>query len=191
MKTFYRVKIIVKLLLLRSDLYKYCFITGMLIISGITELYAQPEINYAVHANIIFRFTKYINWPQSRKYGDFVIGVAGNTSLYNELKTFTANKTVGVQKIVIQKFLPTESSFNCHILFVGTESNRILKKIAAFTAGTPVLLVSESDGFASIGSCINFTLLDEHLKLEINKNSIQQRNLDIASELLQLGIIVK
>ena len=38
---------------------------------------------YAVHANIIYRFTKYINWPDDRKTGDFVIGVVGDTPLYD------------------------------------------------------------------------------------------------------------
>jgi hypothetical protein len=33
--------------------------------------------------------------------------------------------------------------------------------------------------------------VDDRLKLEINKTNIEQRNLRIASELLELGIIVK
>ncbi len=46
------------------------------------------------------------------------------------------------------------------------------KRIAASTAGTPTLLVTESEGLSRKGACINFVLVDDHLKLEINKKAI-------------------
>jgi hypothetical protein len=155
------------------------------------KLQAQQGRNYAIHANIIYRFTKYIDWPEDKKTGDFIIGIVGDSPLYEELKDFTANKTVGSQKIVVKRISSAATYGNCHILFICEDESGSLKKIAALTAGTPVLLLSESEGLAHKGSCINFIIIDEHLKLEINKNNIGQRNLGIASELLSLGIIVQ
>jgi hypothetical protein len=152
---------------------------------------AQDETNYAVHANIIYHFTKYIDWPDIKKSGDFVIGVTGNSSMYDELKKNIADKMVGHQKIVVKKFSTSAKDFNCHILFVGDDESDRIKSIVAKTAGTSTLLVSESDGLAQKGSCINFVTVSDHLKLEINKTNIEQRSMDIASELLQLGKIVK
>lgn len=145
---------------------------------------------YAVHANIIYRFTKYINWPDDRKTGDFVIGVVGDTPLYDELKIFTSNKTAAGQPFVIKKFPPNAAVYNCHILFVCDDESASVKRIAAATAGTPTLLVTESEGSSRKGSCINFIIVDDRLKLEINKTNIERRSLDIASELLNLGIVV-
>lgn len=150
---------------------------------------AQQETNYAVHANIIYHFTKYINWPTEKKSGDFIIGVVGETRLYDELKSSTAGKTVGAQKIVIREFSPSATSFDCHILFITDQESRRIKKIASIISST--LIVSESDGMAQKGSCINFTIVRERLKLEINKNNIQKRNLNIATELLKLGTIIE
>ena len=152
---------------------------------------AQQGINYAVPANIIYRCTKYIDWPDYKKSGDFIIGIVGDSPLYDELKSFTDNKTVGNQKIVIKKFSSSADSYNCHILFISEDESGSLKKIAVKIEGTATLLISESNGLAHKGSCINFIVVDEHLKLEINKTNIEQRNLSIASELLSLGIIVK
>lgn len=145
---------------------------------------------YAIHANIIYRFTKYINWPDDKKTGDFVIGVIGDTPLYDELKIFISNKTASGQPFVIKKYSTTASSYNCHILFVSDDECGSLKRIAATTAGTPTLLVTESEGLSRKGACINFVIVDDRLKLEINKSNIERRSLDIASELLTLGIIV-
>src|SRR5258706_13101770 len=60
---------------------------------------AQDEINYAVHANIIYHFTKYINWPDDKKSGDFIIGVTGNSPIYEEFKKDIAAKFVGNRSV--------------------------------------------------------------------------------------------
>ena len=180
-----------KSILSRGFLYKIFFFLNLFLLLNIDKTQAQQNDNYALYANIIYRVTKYINWPQDKKSGDFVIGIVGDSPLYDELKSFTANKTVGSQKIVIKTFSSSASSYQCQILFINEDESRSLKKIAAVTAGTSTLLMSEYYGLASKGSCINFIIVAEHLKLEINKNNIEQRNLNVASEFLTLGIIVK
>lgn len=164
---------------------------GALILFSFSKLYAQDELDYSVHANIIYHFTKYVNWPSNKNTGDFVIGVAGETPLVDELKKAVAGKRAGGQNIVVKKFSASASSFNCHILFISDVASPSLKKIVSATADDPVLLVTENPGFAKKGSCINFIITNDKLKLEINKNNIQQRGLQIASELLQLGVLVK
>src|ERR1700757_4208912 len=147
---------------------------------------AQVVVDYTVNANIIYRFTKYIDWPDNTKKGDFIIGVIGNSPLYDELKNFTSNKTVGNQKIVVKKFSPSSASFDSQILFVESGESRNLKRIALQTEGTAILILSEFKGLAQKGSCINFVFENDHLKLEINKTNIQKRNLSIATDLLNL-----
>lgn len=168
-------------------------IAGLLIVLLVTspETSAQQTADYAIQANIIYHFTKYIDWPDYKKSGDFIIGIIGDTRLYDELKKSIANKMVGNQKIIVIKFSSSVTSFNCHILFIPDNESGSIKKIVSRTAGTSTLLVSESEGLAKKGGCINFIIVSGHLKLEINKNNIEQRELSIASELLQLGKIVK
>lgn len=169
--------------------YKAILIIAFLLFSHLYEAWAQNA--YTVHANIIYHFTKYINWPDEKKTGEFVIGVVGDTPLYDELKNFTSKRSAAGQPIVVKRLTSNASAYNCHILFVDDESSNSIKRIAASTAGTPTLLVTESEGLSRKGACINFVLVDDHLKLEINKANITSRSLDIASELLNLGIIVK
>jgi hypothetical protein len=163
----------------------------LLILSAALKTHAQSGTDYAVHANIIYHFTKYINWPEDKKSGDFIIGIIGESPLSEKLKAFIANKTVGGQKIVIRKYAASAQSFNCHILFIGDDESSSVKKIAAATASTSILIVTETEGLAHKGSCINFVIVDERLKLEINKRNIEQRDLGIATELLNLGSVVK
>jgi hypothetical protein len=154
-----------------------------------THCSAQQATDYRVHANIIYRFTKYVEWPGKRG-GDFVIGIVGDSPLYEDLTTLTVGKSVGDQRIVIKKFSAGATAYNCSILFISQDESRSLKRIALLTSDLPVLLVTEDNGLAKKGSCINFIIVDDHLKLEINKNNILSRNLNIASELLKLATIV-
>ncbi len=148
---------------------------------------AQNTMDYSVHANIIYHFTKYIDWPANRKSGDFIIGVVGETLLFDELKKIIANKkSWGTKKIVIKHFSPSQTSYDCQILFLNEEEGGSLKKIALRTENNSVLLVCEEEGAASKGACISFSIVSDRLKLEINKNNIDQRNLSIANELLRL-----
>lgn len=152
---------------------------------------AQSLVEYSVHANIIYHFTKYIDWPDNKKDGDFIIGVVGDTPLFDELKKVIANKMAGNQKIIVKNISPSNTSFDCHILFLSEEEFSSLKKISARIAESSILLVCEDEGAASRGACINFKIESQRLKLEINKINIQQHRLNIASELLRLGTVVK
>lgn len=176
--------------LLNQHWYKLVWLMAFFLLQAASKIQAQQEVDYAIHANIIYHFTKYIEWPDNKKNGDFIIGVVGETPLYNELKKNVANKTVGNQKIVVEKFSASARFFNCQILFISEGENRNLKKINAATTVTSTLLVTEN-GMSRKASCINFIIVQEHLKLEINKDNIEQRGLNIATEFLSLGKIVK
>ena len=152
---------------------------------------AQSPVEYSIHANIIYHFTKYIDWPDNKKDGDFIIGVVGDTPLFDELKKVIGNKTAGNQKIIVKRFSSSNNSFDCQILFLSDEESSSLKKISARIAESSILLVCEDQGAASRGACINFNIESQRLKLEINKINIQQHRLNIASELLRLGTVVK
>jgi hypothetical protein len=171
-----------------TEFSKSLLLTGILLFS-LNTTRSQPT--YSVHANIIYHFTKYIDWSADKKTGNFVIGVLGSHPLYDELKRSLAHKKVGHQAIIIKKLSKSATAFDCHILFIGDDDRGSLKRIVAATAGTATLLVTESEGAARKGSCINFLIIEDCLTLEINKTNIERKNLQIATELLSLGVLVK
>ena len=56
---------------------RWIFLLLFFILFGLPELYAQQASDYTIQANIIYRFTKYIDWPKASRVGDFTIGVVG------------------------------------------------------------------------------------------------------------------
>jgi len=151
---------------------------------------AQRLVDYAVHANIIYHFTKYIDWPESRKNGDFIIGILGDSPLYDELTKTVQRKSANGRRIIIKHISLSEDLAGCHIIFIPTEESLAIRKLVSKTARLSVLLVAEDDGMANRGAAINFVIVGDRLRLEINKESIEMHQLNIASELLRLGKLV-
>src|SRR6185436_13251163 len=142
----------------------------LILILGAKTSKAQT-IDYSLHANIIYHFTKYIEWPIEQRNGDFVIAIVGDSPLFNELKKTTLNKMAGNQKIIIKQFSAKQESFDCQILFISEDASGALKKIISSTQNLPVLIVTEEEGLGQKGSCINFEIINNLLTLEFNKIS--------------------
>ena len=53
------------------------------------------------------------------------------------------------------------------------------------------LLIGESTGFAAAGGAINFLIINNLLKFEINSKAILQRGFMINVELLKLAILIE
>jgi hypothetical protein len=82
--------------------------------------YQQKEdivmINAKCKAIYLYNFTKYIEWPEDYKTGNFVIGVYGNyPMLLTELNRMASTKTAGSQKFEIKSVNTVEAASKYHI----------------------------------------------------------------------------
>lgn len=116
----------------------------------------------------VYNFTKYIDWPESTKDGDFIIEVLGHKSVFDELQKITAGKFVGAQKIVVKHVTSPDKIGNNQVLFLGHWQTRHLEKIKSKITGKPVLLISEFEGLIDKGSTINFVIRNGAIKFELN-----------------------
>ena len=84
--------------------------------AGTFRTTAQQNSNYALHANNIHRFTKYINWLCYGNQGDFLNGIIRDTPQRDERQDFTSNKTVGIGKIVVKEMPSSSGTYDCNFL---------------------------------------------------------------------------
>jgi hypothetical protein len=98
------------------SLFKALLVISIFLFFPFPEGWAQS--NYSLQAHIIHRFTKYVNWPNEKKADDVVIGIAGDTPLYDELTRFTKNKAAGGRPVVVKKFPASAPNYNCQLLFI-------------------------------------------------------------------------
>lgn len=157
----------------------------MFIILNVNFLNAQIERYYAA---FMYQFTNYIEWPN--KYSEFVIGVAGNSSIVPQLQQLAAEKKVGNIPIVIKVWNNIDDIGQCNIIFVPESQNGNLQAILNKVENKPILVVTESPNLIKNGANISFVKVEGKLKFELNKTSSTKMGLNILSALERFALNV-
>ena len=79
----------------------------------------------------------------------------------------------------------------CQILFVSTSERYNVEQIVEQAKGFPILTVGDTEGFAERGIDINLLVVENRVKLEINKQCLDTKGFKVSSELLDLATIVR
>ncbi len=163
---------------------KKLLILILLCICGLTKGYSQMGKTQAM---FIYNFSKLVKWPSSYSQGNFVIGVIGESDTYSALLEFTKNKRVGPQTILVKKFNDTKDITDCHILFVSSDKNSKMNEIVAKIKTQNSLVISETKGSIKSGSAIDFLIVDNKLRYQINISNAEKYNLVVSKSLVDLA----
>lgn len=145
------------------------------------------EQNYRFHKVFFYSFTKYIEWPEEKKKGEFVIAVLGNSEITPLLKEMAEIKKVGDRNIKVVQIETVSQGDYYHILFVPSDQNQNFSAIKNAVNNKPCLLVTESEGMARNGSMINFKDVGGKLRFEVNTNKLESSGLKMSQELTRFG----
>ena len=138
-------------------------------------------------ALFIYKFTQYMEWPTSKQTGDFKIGVLGSSPITNELKAFTAKRTVGQQKIVVEEIMSIADCPKYHIVFVPAKASSNVGEIAKSVVNKGVLVVTDKQGMAAEASGINFIKDAGQQSFEISVKHLTEHGVKAGKSLLSLG----
>jgi len=152
---------------------------------------ASEEANAKIKAIYIYNFTKYIEWPETYKDGNFVIGFLGTSSaLLSELYKMSETKKVGTQSIQIKNITSVDNSDKFNIIYILTDNSTQLSEVVSKVKGKSTLIVTDKPGLAKQGSGINFVIVENKQKIELNKSNIEKYKLKIASTLVNMALPV-
>lgn len=155
---------------------------------------AHAESEYDVKAAYLFKFTKFVEWPTSAFYGPeahFVIGIVGRDQ-FGGLDRILEGKRIGDRPLEVRYLLAGDvpGLRACQMVFVNASEERRLPDILAAVQGRPVLIVGESEGFASAGGTLGFAIRQSRVGVEVNSGAARQARLKISSQLLNIARIV-
>ncbi|NBC24619.1 MAG: DUF4154 domain-containing protein [Bacteroidetes bacterium] len=153
--------------------------------------FKEKDTSAMIKASYIYNFTKYIDWPDSYKQGNFVISVMGSSGLHQELVKKYSNKQVGQQQIEIRKISKTLNISKCHVLYISREYANMLPQITESLEGKPTLVVTNLEGTLEKGAMLNFLFEDNHWKFDLNMKNAEQKQLFIGSTLKSLARSIK
>lgn len=152
---------------------------------------AIVDTNSKMKAIFIMNFTKLIEWPESYREGNFIVGVVGESPLFRELTEMAKTKKVANQTLLIKKFSSASEISNCHILYLSKDESDEISDVLKKIKTNSTLVITEQTGLVDKGAGINFIVKDNRQKFELNKKNVEKYKLKVSSNLESLAFTVK
>jgi hypothetical protein len=102
-----------------------------------------------------------------------------------------SGKPVQDSSLEIKRFRNLDPRETCQIIFISQTGTRDLEYIMSVLKKQPVLTVSDIKGFTAYGGIIQFKLVDNKVRFNINIDAAKQAGLTISSKLLSLATVVR
>lgn len=174
---------------LRRRVLRASWVLALLPLLGAAQV---PE--YAVKAEFLERFTRFVDWPAGSTARDpatpFVLGVFGSNPFGSYLSQIAASRRIKGKAVEIRVVETPEEAERCDLLFIPVTQKRNLTAVLARTADRPVLTVSEIEGAAERGALVNFYVSEDNLRFEINDGAVHRSRLEVSSRLMKLARVV-
>jgi hypothetical protein len=160
----------------------------MLLCSTGLQREADKDTIAVVQASYLYNIAKLVEWEdQNYRKGNFVIGVLGNSNVYQELVKKYQAKSIGNQPIEIQRLLQPSDAERCNILFVGRDKLDLVSGVYQLMEGKSTLVVTEYADALEDGSVINFMAVNSTLVYELSLTNAKKHGLKVGSTLKQLA----
>jgi hypothetical protein len=155
---------------------------------GLAKAQTEKPI-HEIHAAMIYNFMKYIQWPEDAG-SDFVVGIYGEDNVFNTLKNYYDGKPKGTKKYSIRKLNDVSEAATCQVVYIGKNKSKDFDNVKNAVTGKSVLTITDSFNLGKKGSCINFKVVDDKLKFEINQASMSGASLKVAGQLSSMAILL-
>lgn len=147
---------------------------------------AAPEES-EVKAAFIYNFAKFVEWPLPSS-PEIMVCMLGDGPVDEALGNLDG-KSIGDRKLKVRR-ITSRNVRDCDLLFVGAPEKQRLEQILDTAREAGILTIGDAPGLAQQGVMLNFYLLDNKVRFEINLEAANRAGVKISSKLIQLGKMV-
>jgi hypothetical protein len=148
------------------------------------------DLEDAVKAAYLCRFTQYVEWPKMPK-APLTIAVMDAPEVAAELSKLLASHPLQNATIRVRAIHSSSEVAEANVLYVGPEPSDRLRSILGAVSSRPLLVVTDNPEGLSLGSTINFLKVDKHIRFEVSTGAAERSKLRVSSELLAVAVRVK
>jgi len=170
----------------KLNIFKIWVLFLVLICFALSTGKAGTFREYQIKAAFIYNFIKFIEWPNQKAFDTFNICILGKDP-FGEAIDILKGKRVKGWKIKILRMNSLEKAESCQVIFISPSEASSLKEILSFFKNKPILTISEIPGFIEKGGIINFIIINNKIRFEINDKVAREGGLKISSKLLRLA----
>jgi YfiR/HmsC-like len=171
-----------------------CFICVALAFPCPAQTADSPDsAEYLIKAGFIYNFANLMQWPAntfSSPDSPIVIAIVGTDASGGILDEVLAGKKVAGRPFAVKHLKRGMDLKGCNIVFVSASETAHLDEILHLVKNLPILTIGETPSFAQRGGIINFVVVDDKVRFEVNVEAAKQADISISSRLLALAKIV-
>jgi hypothetical protein len=172
-------------------------VSALSCIAVMTTAVAQPDPDAVaaqrrIEAAYLYKFGAYITWPEEMfpsADSPFIIGVAGDDTMADELTTLVTGRNINGRNIVVRRVHAGQNTDGIHLLFVaaGTAQGDSLVEAAR---DKPTVTVTEGADGLEHGADMAFVLIDDRVRFDVALDVAQRDGVKISSQLLSVAYSV-
>jgi hypothetical protein len=177
----------------RSGVARCLVVLLFLFCSGNSSLADDQPTEWEVKAAFLFNFAKFVDWPATKlpPSAPLIIGTLGEDPFGSDLEKTIGGKNVLGHPIEIRRYASSTDARQAHIVFIDDSEKRRHSQILKTLSDASVLTVGDTENFCEQGGMINFKLVANKVRFEINQGAAEKEGLKISSKLLSVGIVKK
>ena len=171
----------------------------LLLIAPFALAFADPEDGgsqqggqeYQDKAAFLCKFAKFVEWPQhkfTQTDSPLIIGIVGTDPFGGLLEEAAQDNRINDRTVTVRHIESMEELRKCHIIFVCRSESTRLGPILNEVRGDNVLTVGETDKFTSRGGMINFVMVGNAVRFQINDAAARHAGIKISSKLQILAL---
>lgn len=177
----------------------YCLLWRILLCGSMIALYTPPWVHaqkpteYQVKATYLYNFSQFVQWPPqaTAASNSFDICVLGQDPFGSTLNTILANETIAGKRVAARRISSSQDAVSCRVLFISSSESGRVKEILNALGNASVLTVSDLPQFTVHGGMLQFLLMDDRVRFEVNLAAAERAGLSLSSELLKVAIDVR
>lgn len=147
----------------------------------------------AIKAAYLYHFGTYVDWGEAAAPDDtLTIAILGDIEVFEQLDLYLPGRTIADRSVVPHLIESIDDLDNDEILYIARSENRRLDTLLAEAAdGSPGrLIVTDTDDGIPPGAIINFRILENRIRFEIDREAANRSGLTLSSRLLDAAVSV-
>ncbi len=148
---------------------------------------------YTVKATYLYNFSRFVQWPSDAvaKRDAFQICVFGEDPFGSVLDTILSGEAIKGKPVVAKRVMKLQDAADCPVLFISSSEDSRLKEILVGLDKAGVLTVSDIPQFSQRGGIIQFVVVANKVRFEVNLSNAQDAGLTLSSDLLKVAVAVR
>ena len=149
---------------------------------------AAPSLEWAIKAEYLLKLVPFVDWPQNAfaSPGDpFRLCIVGQDPFGGLVEQAAQGQSMGQRPVSVVRLKAVAAADRCQLMYVAGDPQFVAQSLAA-VSGSPVLTVTDAQGETK--GIVNFVVLQNHVRFEIDRAAAAKSHLNLSSKLLTIAV---